>query len=257
MPVAVLIATWSLGVSPVNLKTLGNVSFIVVGVVIASMGEIQFVMIGFLFQAAGIVFEAIRLVMVQRLLSGADFKMDPLVSLYYYAPACAVINGMVLLFTELPKLTMADIDRVGMLTLIANAAVAFLLNVSVVFLVSFLTDVPCPVANNLPDWQNIISCSHPFWRAQGHPACLCFHVPLQGSCYPAPSLRLFHRSGWTHLLQAWWREVARISWPRQHEVAGIWLQPTCASQVDDLHCCHHLHVFAFGFPRTTLRTFVN
>jgi hypothetical protein len=134
-PVAVLIATWSLGVSPVNMKTLGNVSFIVIGVVIASMGELQFVMIGFLFQVAGIVFEAVRLVMVQRLLSSAEFKMDPLVSLYYYAPACAVMNGMVLLFTEFPRLTMADIDRVGGLTLLANALVAFLLNVSVVFLV--------------------------------------------------------------------------------------------------------------------------
>ena len=49
MPVAVLLTTWGLGVAPVNLKTLGNVSFIVIGVVIASMGEIQFVMIGFLF----------------------------------------------------------------------------------------------------------------------------------------------------------------------------------------------------------------
>ena len=120
-----------------NLKTLGNVSFIVIGVVIASMGEIRFVMIGFPFQVAGIVFEAIRLVMVQRLLSGADFKMDPLVSLYYYAPACAVINGMILLVTELPRMTMVDIDRVGLFTLVANAGVAFLLNVSVVFLVRF------------------------------------------------------------------------------------------------------------------------
>jgi hypothetical protein len=139
MPVAVLITTWGLGVAPVNLKTLGNVSFIVIGVVIASLGEIQFVMVGFLFQAAGIAFEAVRLVMVQQLLSGADFKMDPLVSLYYYAPACACINGFILLFTELPQLTMADIDRVGLITLLANASVAFLLNVSVVFLVCVLS----------------------------------------------------------------------------------------------------------------------
>jgi hypothetical protein len=131
-----LIATWGLGVAPPNMKTLGNVSFIVIGVVIASMGEIQFVMTGFLFQCGGIVFEAIRLVMVQRILSSAEFKMDPLVSLYYYAPACAIMNGFVCLFTELPYLGMEDIYRVGTFTLLANATVAFLLNVSVVFLVS-------------------------------------------------------------------------------------------------------------------------
>ena len=74
--------------------------------------------------------------MIQRLLSSADFKMDPLVSLYYYAPACALINGIFTVFIELPRMTMQDIYGVGMLTLLANAFVAFLLNVSVVFLVS-------------------------------------------------------------------------------------------------------------------------
>ena len=124
-----------MGIAPVNLKVLGNVSFIVLGVVIASFGELQFVMVGFLFQVAGIVFEATRLVMVERILSSKEFKMDPLVSLYYYAPACAVMNTLVLIFTELPVLTMSDINRVGGFTLLANASVAFLLNVSVVFLV--------------------------------------------------------------------------------------------------------------------------
>ena len=81
-------------------------------------------------------FEAIRLVMVQRILSSPEFKMDPLVSLYYYAPACAVINGVCTLFIELPKMGMADIYSVGLARLISNAMVAFMLNVSVVFLVS-------------------------------------------------------------------------------------------------------------------------
>ena len=125
-----------MGISPPNLKTLGNVSFIVLGVIIASFGEIKFVLTGFLFQIAGIVFEAIRLTMVQRLLSSAEFKMDPLVSLYYFAPACAVMNGLVALVVEIPKLTLADIQMVGYFPLLANAFVAFALNVSVVFLVS-------------------------------------------------------------------------------------------------------------------------
>ena len=89
--VATLLATWIFGLAPPNMKTLANVSSIVIGVAIASYGEIKFDMVGFLFQAAGIIFEATRLVMVQRLLSSAEFKMDPLVSLYYFAPACAVI----------------------------------------------------------------------------------------------------------------------------------------------------------------------
>lgn len=136
--VVTLLATWAFAISPPDMKKLANVSAIVVGVVVASYGEIQFVMTGFLIQLAGIVFEAVRLVMVQRILSAPEFKMDPLVSLYYYAPACAVINGVFTLFIEIPKMHMTDIYNVGVLTLIANALVAFGLNVSVVFLVSIV-----------------------------------------------------------------------------------------------------------------------
>ncbi|KAJ8106490.1 hypothetical protein OPT61_g9502 [Boeremia exigua] len=150
-PVAVLLATWGMGIAPVNLKVLGNVSFIVLGVVIASFGELQFVMVGFLFQVAGIVFEATRLVMVERILSSKEFKMDPLVSLYYYAPACAVMNTLVLIFTELPTLTMSDINRVGGLTLFANAGVAFLLNVSVVFLIGKTSSLVLTLSGVLKD----------------------------------------------------------------------------------------------------------
>jgi hypothetical protein len=69
-----------------NMKVLGNVSVIVLGIIVASYGEIAFVFMGFVFQACGIIFESIRLVMVQKLLSSAEYKMDPLVSLYYFAP---------------------------------------------------------------------------------------------------------------------------------------------------------------------------
>ena len=73
--------------------------------------------------------------MVQRLLSSADFKMDPMVSLYYFAPACAVINGVITLVVEIPRMTMTDIFDLGITTLVANAFIAFLLNVAVVLLV--------------------------------------------------------------------------------------------------------------------------
>ncbi len=86
-------------------------------------------------QVGGIVAEALRLVMVQRILSSPEFKMDPLVSIYYYAPACAAINGVVTLFVEIPRMTMNDIWALGVFTLLVNALVAFLLNVSVVLLV--------------------------------------------------------------------------------------------------------------------------
>jgi hypothetical protein len=119
---------------------LFNVSFIVIGVILATFGEIKFVMIGFVFQCGGIMFEAVRLVMVQRLLSSAEFKMDPLVSLYYFAPVCAVMNFFASLVFEAHKFRIQDAYNVGLWTLLANAMVAFALNVSVVFLVG----ICCP-----------------------------------------------------------------------------------------------------------------
>ncbi|QKX63020.1 uncharacterized protein TRUGW13939_10188 [Talaromyces rugulosus] len=162
-PVAVLLATWGLGISPVNLKVLMNVSAIVVGVVIASFGEIRFVLIGFLFQIGGIIFEAIRLVMVQRLLSSAEFKMDPLVSLYYFAPVCAVMNGVTTLFIEAPKMSMTDIYNVGLITLLANAVVAFLLNVSVVFLIGKTSSLVMTLCGVLKDIL-LVAASMAIWH---------------------------------------------------------------------------------------------
>lgn len=136
MPVVTLLVSWALRVVPPSLTTLGNVSFIVFGIIIASYGEIQFVLTGFINQAAAILFEAVRLVLVQKLLSGDEFEMDPLVSLYYFAPVCVMINGTIALVVELPRMTIADVENVGYCMFLINALIAFALNVSSVFLVS-------------------------------------------------------------------------------------------------------------------------
>jgi len=93
-----------------------------------------------MYQLGGLVFESIRLIMVQKLLSAKSddpnaYKMDPLVSLYYYAPVCAVMNMLVALVVEVPTFEFAKLANIGPWILIANASVAFLLNVASVFLV--------------------------------------------------------------------------------------------------------------------------
>jgi len=162
MPVAVLLATWSMGVAPPSLKTLGNVSFIVIGVVIASYGEIEFNLTGFLYQAGGITFEATRLVLVQRLLSSSEFKMDPLVSLYYFAPVCAIMNGVTALLLEVPTMSMTNIYDVGIPMLLANAMVAFMLNVSVVFLIGKTSSLVLTLCGILKDIL-LVACSMLIW----------------------------------------------------------------------------------------------
>lgn len=55
--------------------------------------------------------------------------MDPIVSLHYYAPVCAVINACILPFIEGME-PFYNLHRVGLLVLLTNAGMAFALNVS-------------------------------------------------------------------------------------------------------------------------------
>ena len=108
---------------------------IVLGVLLASFGEIKFALNGFLYQMGGVVFEAYRLAFIQRLLS-SDQKMDPLVSLYYFAPGCAAMIFALALVTEVPSFDWHSLDGVGIWMLALNGITAFGLNVAGVFLVS-------------------------------------------------------------------------------------------------------------------------
>lgn len=131
-PVAILLISWASRIQDPNRKLMVIVLMISCGVALASHGELHFNLYGFAVQAAAVAFEASRLVMIQVLLHG--LKMDPLVSLHYYAPVCALINLAVIPFTE-GFAPFYDLPRIGPLILISNALVAFLLNVAAVFLV--------------------------------------------------------------------------------------------------------------------------
>jgi hypothetical protein len=149
----------------------------------------------------GLVFEAIRLVMVQKLLSGAEstkeptaktsgdqydavdagrasdevvetiemqedddkergmpqgfkastqgYKMDPLVSLYYFAPVCAVMNFLFAMVVEIPSFEVSKLYAVGPWILVANGSIAFLLNLASLLLVR-ISDVPFSTRRLLP-----------------------------------------------------------------------------------------------------------
>ncbi|KAG6836214.1 hypothetical protein H0H93_010279 [Arthromyces matolae] len=131
-PVAILIISWGARLQDPNRKLLLIVCMISVGVALASHGELRFHLGGFLVQAAAVLFEASRLVLIQTLLH--NLKMDPLVSLHYYAPVCAGINLLLIPFTE-GLAPFRELPTLGPFILLSNALVAFLLNVAAVFLV--------------------------------------------------------------------------------------------------------------------------
>ena len=140
--------------------------------------------------------------MVQRLLSSSEFKMDPLVSLYYFAPACAVMNFVVMLFFELPSMTMDDFYHVGIFILIANAVVAFLLNVSVVFLVREFARQLHHTLTLLADWQDFFPRPHTLWCVERYSTRCSLYGHLPGPRLRSSGLWIWHRAFRPRLLQA-------------------------------------------------------
>ncbi|EIW67359.1 hypothetical protein M231_02499 [Tremella mesenterica] len=147
-PVAILLISFAFKIQEPNARLMMIVVMISVGCSLAAYGELHFEMFGFLCQCAAVAFEASRLVMIQILLHG--LKMDPLVSLHYYAPVCAVINLLIIPFTEGLEPFYA-LHRVGILVLFSNAGIAFALNVAAVFLISVGSGLILTLAGVLKD----------------------------------------------------------------------------------------------------------
>ncbi|KAJ3151561.1 hypothetical protein HDU89_002004 [Geranomyces variabilis] len=134
-PVVVLLVSWFFQTEKPDNAIFLNVLFITFGIVLASFGEITFVASGFFLQVAALFFESTRLVLIQKLLSGRDLKMEALVGLYYFAPVCAGINFFNTLLLESGKLSYEALGRVGFSVFLFNGFTSFLLNVSAVFVI--------------------------------------------------------------------------------------------------------------------------
>ncbi|KAF5257831.1 hypothetical protein FOXYS1_11620 [Fusarium oxysporum] len=127
-PFTVLLVQWMFGLANPTRTQIINILIIVFGVAIASAGTLEFSFIGFFFQLGGLGFEAVRVVLIEVLLSRQGLKMDAMTGLYYSAPVVAVLNLLSAAIIELPHFNMADLHRVGFLVLLLNAAVAFTLS---------------------------------------------------------------------------------------------------------------------------------
>lgn len=147
-PVAILLISFAFKIQEPNGRLIVIVLLISTGCFLAAYGEIHFELVGFLCQCAALAFEASRLVMIQILLHG--MKMDPLVSLHYYAPVCAVINACIIPFTDGLE-PLWNLHRVGILVLFTNAGIAFALNVAAVFLISVGSGLILTLAGVLKD----------------------------------------------------------------------------------------------------------
>ncbi|EWZ93363.1 hypothetical protein FOWG_06144 [Fusarium oxysporum f. sp. lycopersici MN25] len=199
-PVCTLVASWVWGVAQPDSKTFGNIMLIVAGVAISSFGEIEFSWWGFIFQMCGTIAEAVRVVMIQVMLSAEGLRMDPLVGLYYYAPVCTLMNMVVVLFSEGPRFKWEDAAQAGYGVLLANACLAFFLNVISVFLIGKTSGLVMTLSGILKSIL-LVAASVVLWGT---------HISLTQTLGYAVALMglVLYSTGYEQLLNMWEEAVA-------------------------------------------------
>ncbi|KKK23886.1 hypothetical protein ARAM_007226 [Aspergillus rambellii] len=206
-PVVTLLTSWFWGVAELSAAKVANILIITLSVALAVSGEIQFSWLGVGFQLAALVFDANRLIMIQILLSDNDGqKMDPLVSLYYSAPVCALMNLFLAWRTEFATFQWSAVAETGVGMLLLNAIVGFMLNVSVFTLIGKTSGLTMTLVS-IPKNVLLILASIVIWHTR-----ISF---LQGVGYSIALLGLVVYS------MGWARIKSYVQAPRKDEPSSL------------------------------------
>jgi len=137
-------------------RSVGILIFICFATSMTIHGELNFSMTGFVIQSIGQLFECCKIVLQAMLLSSAGRKLDPLTYVLLVMPMCAVMLGAgicaLIAFPHSHFMTPQWHDLVQWWPhLLANACVAFLLNVVIAFFVKHSSAVSFILAGIVKD----------------------------------------------------------------------------------------------------------
>ncbi|GAB2300344.1 hypothetical protein Dimus_034383 [Dionaea muscipula] len=138
--------------TPFSPYTLSNMLGISAGVAVAAYGESRFDPIGVSLQLGAVLFEATRLVLVQKLLKAKGIELNPITSLYYVAPCCLVLLTLPWLIVEYPVLRDTSSSHLDLFIFGSNSLCAFGLNLAVFLLVGKTSALTMNVAGVVKDW---------------------------------------------------------------------------------------------------------
>ncbi|KAG1672833.1 hypothetical protein FOA52_004637 [Chlamydomonas sp. UWO 241] len=155
-PVMTYFVGMAWGVESYTHLLLLDVAVITCGVGVAAYGESELVLIGFALLVLCMAFEATRLVLSQQLMQATEVRFTPITTLYYVAPpaAAALLLPYLLLEARASAAFVASTPRCA-LHLIANALIAFGLNLSVYLLIGRTSALTMNVSGLVKDWFTI------------------------------------------------------------------------------------------------------
>lgn len=161
-PVAVLLASQAFGMETPTVAQIAIVSCISIGVSITAVGELQFSLLGFLFQVGGILAEACRLVLADKLIK--DLKLDSLSTIYYVAPVSFATIGTGFVLFEMSKFPVMVVLENHVPILLLNGFAAFALNIAIVLLMANTSALVLSLGGIVKDIL-LVACSFVFFQS--------------------------------------------------------------------------------------------
>jgi drug/metabolite transporter (DMT)-like permease len=136
LPVLVLFVSIAFGVAKFERQLLWSILVISIGVILVTEGQVDMSLPGLILQSVSLVFESVRLVMIEVLLKQKGIQLNPITTLYYVAPVtllCISIPAAMFEFSNLDKII--SMVTGSPLIFLANCSLAFLLNLAVFLII--------------------------------------------------------------------------------------------------------------------------
>eukprot|EP00669_Euglena_mutabilis_P005104 TRINITY_DN1647_c0_g1_i2.p1 TRINITY_DN1647_c0_g1~~TRINITY_DN1647_c0_g1_i2.p1 ORF type:complete len:373 (+),score=171.61 TRINITY_DN1647_c0_g1_i2:94-1119(+) len=136
LPVLVLFVSVAFGVAKFERHLLWSILVISIGVVLVTEGQVDMSLPGLILQSVSLVFESIRLVMIEVLLKQKGIQLNPITTLFYVAPVtllCISVPAAVFEFDNLDKIV--SMVTGNPLIFLLNCSLAFLLNLAVFLII--------------------------------------------------------------------------------------------------------------------------
>ena len=164
-PVAVLLCSFAFGLEKPTLRLAGFILLISAGIATSCANEVAISVPGIAIQMGAVGAEALRLCLVNILLTSKGLKLSSLATLYYVAPACAACLLPAWLWLEGRPLlhhSFAPLRHVGGGLLLLNASVVVLLNLSTMALIKHTSALTLNVSGFFKDvgliaWSVLVS----------------------------------------------------------------------------------------------------
>jgi len=153
-PVATLVFSFCFGLERPSCRLFAYILLVSCGIFVSCVSQVHPSVPGVVLQLSAIGAEAVRLCLVNILLTSRGLKLSPIASLYLIAPICAACLLPLWALFEAPRLAHRGLDAfrvVGPLVFAANLSLAFVLNLATMALIKHTSALTLNVAGVVKD----------------------------------------------------------------------------------------------------------